>query len=90
MSAVPASALRARAVAGPSMPGIITSSRMASGRSAAAIRSPSAPDEAVTTSHPAVISSDICATSRMSSSSSTSRILRLIVRSSYAAWVRCG
>ena len=47
MSAVRGSARSARRVAGPSMNGIITSRRMASGRSRAALATPSAPEAAV-------------------------------------------
>src|SRR5690606_12711063 len=51
-AAVAGSARRAWKVSGPSMPGIITSSTMASGGSATASDTASAPDAAVTTSMP--------------------------------------
>src|SRR6185503_478999 len=63
-----------RKVAGPSMPGIITSSRIASGWYVAARASPCAPELATITSHPATVSRLSAATSRISSSSSMIRM----------------
>ena len=57
-------------VVGPSMPGIITSSMIASGRSASAFLIASAPEEAVSTSQ-SISSRQASATSRIMSSSST-------------------
>ena len=64
-------------VVGPSTSGIMTSMRMASGFSRAAMAMPSAPELAVSISQPAVASSERAATSRISSSSSMMRILRM-------------
>src|SRR5579883_954113 len=61
------------------MSGIITSSRIASGRSDSAVAMPSEPDGAVNTSQPPTISRLAFATSRMSSSSSMTRIRRAAI-----------
>src|SRR3954454_18761478 len=70
MSLVAGSRCNAANVAGPSMSGIITSRRMASGRAARAVVMPDAPDSAVSTSQSSVSSSVASAISRISSSSS--------------------
>src|SRR5580704_16881335 len=64
-------------VVGPSTPGIMTSMRMASGCSAAAMEIPSAPELAVRICQPAVASRERAATSRMSSSSSIIKTRRM-------------
>src|SRR6202171_2051771 len=70
MSRVASSVRRAARVDGPSMSGIITSSRMASGRTSRAAARPRRPESAAAISQPPVSSSASVATSRMSSSSS--------------------